>query len=63
MLNLSQDMFSDLEGPELSVLRDRIAEADEGDFIPADQVEEWVTSWFTSGELPPPEPDPRQPMA
>ncbi|MEN9410900.1 MAG: hypothetical protein RL216_2874 [Pseudomonadota bacterium] len=65
MLNLTKELLADLDGQELLILRDRIAEADAGDFIPADQVEEWVSSWFTSGELPPPEPDaaPPRPMA
>lgn len=56
MLNLSDAVLADLEMQELPVLRERLAEAEAGDFIAADLIEEWVGSWFTSGELPPPEP-------
>jgi len=56
MLNRTQDLLADLDRQEIDLLRDRIAEAEVDGFIPADLVEEWVGSWFTSGELPPPEP-------
>lgn len=41
---------------ELSLLQDRLSEADMGEFVNADQIEEWVGSWFTPSELPPPDP-------
>lgn len=41
----------------LSDLSDRLAEAERGRFISADSIEEWVGSWLTPDELPPPEPD------
>ena len=63
MLNRSQDLLAALDRQEISLLRDHIAEAEGGDFVPADQIEEWVGSWFTSGELPPPEPPADPPSA
>ena len=56
MLNRTQDLLADLDRRELSLLRDRIEEAEADDFVSAELIEEWVGSWFTSGELPPPEP-------
>lgn len=38
-------------------LHDRLAEAERGRFISANSIEEWVGSWLTPDELPPPEPD------
>ncbi len=38
-------------------LPERLAEAERGRFISADSIEEWVASWLTPDELPPPEPD------
>ena len=32
-------------------------EADEGHFISAEAIHDWMRSWDTEGELPPPEPD------
>ncbi|RJF89916.1 CopG family transcriptional regulator [Oleomonas cavernae] len=31
-----------------------MAEADEGDFVPHEEVEAWLRSWGTPNELPPP---------
>lgn len=56
MLNRTQDLLAELDRQEIDLLRDRIREAEAEGLIPADLVEEWVGSWFTSGELPPPEP-------
>lgn len=58
MLKQSADLLAELDGAELSLLRDRLAEADAGEFVSCDLIEEWVGSWFTSGELPPPVPPP-----
>lgn len=52
-------VLSDLDRHELSLLAERIVEAEEGETVTAGQIEEWVGSWFTEGELPPPEPPPR----
>lgn len=41
----------------LSTLHDRLIEADEGAFVSAARIEEWMSSWFTPDELPPPDPD------
>ncbi|MEY4983558.1 MAG: hypothetical protein RIR62_1824 [Pseudomonadota bacterium] len=41
----------------LATLRDRLAEAGEGEFVSAASIEEWMASWFTPDELPPPDPD------
>lgn len=56
MLHMSQTMLADLGRGEVSLLGERIAEADEDAMIDADLIVEWVGSWFTEGELPPPEP-------
>ncbi|WP_434616770.1 hypothetical protein [Tabrizicola sp. M-4] len=58
MLKQSADILAELDAGEISLLRDRLAEADAGEFVSGDMVEEWVGSWFTSGELPPPLPPP-----
>jgi hypothetical protein len=58
MLHMSQKVLADLGRGELSLLDDRLAEADEGEMICASHIEEWVGSWFTDGELPPPAPLP-----
>jgi len=42
---------------ERNVIRERIAEADEGIFISEEAMTRWVDSWGTDEELPPPEPD------
>ena len=42
---------------EREVLMQRLAEADKGKFVSSERVEEWVDSWFTDNELPPPEAD------
>lgn len=36
---------------------DRLAEAERGQFISAEAIEEWAASWLATGELPPPDPD------
>lgn len=56
MLNRTQELLADLDRQEIQLLRDRLDEAETGDFVAADMIEEWVGSWFTSGELPPPAP-------
>lgn len=38
-------------------LAERLAEAEQGRFVSADSIEEWVASWLTPDELPPPDPD------
>ena len=42
---------------ERALLKERLREAGEGRFVSEERVLEWVDSWFTDGELPPPEPD------
>jgi hypothetical protein len=39
------------------IVLDRLSEADAGDFVSAEAIEEWVASWFGVDELPPPDPD------
>jgi|GEM_PF-5031367 len=58
MLKQSADLLAELDAGEMSLLRDRLAEAEAeaGGFVSSDLIEEWVGSWFTSGELPPPLP-------
>lgn len=56
MLHMSQTVLADLDRSERSVLAERIIEADEGELIAACHIEEWIGSWFTEGELPPPSP-------
>lgn len=58
MLHMSQSLLADLGKGEVSLLRERLAEAEGEALIDAGQIEEWVGSWFTEGELPPPEPPP-----
>lgn len=41
----------------LATLHDRLAEAAIGEFVSAASIEEWMASWFTPDELPPPDPD------
>jgi predicted transcriptional regulator len=38
-------------------LEKAVAEADKGIFISGEKVFEWMNSWGTDNELPPPEPD------
>lgn len=38
-------------------IAERLAEAEQGRFVSADSIEEWVASWLTPNELPPPDPD------
>jgi len=38
-------------------LDEAVAEADKGVFISGEKVVEWLESWGTAKELPPPEPD------
>jgi hypothetical protein len=45
------------ESGEVALLDERLAEAGEGVFLSAIRIEEWVDSWFTPDELPPPEAD------
>jgi len=42
---------------ERKLLKERMAEADEGVFISAEAMNRWIESWGTENELPPPEPD------
>lgn len=42
---------------ERDILRQRMAEADKGVFISEEAMLEWMDSWDTDEELPPPEPD------
>lgn len=56
MLHMSQSVLSDLGKGEVALLGDRIAEAEDETMISAELIVEWVGSWFTEGELPPPEP-------
>lgn len=42
---------------EREVIRERIAEADNGEFISGDAMHRWIQSWGTDRELPPPKPD------
>jgi len=41
----------------LATLSDRLNEAGQGEFVSSASIEEWMASWFTPDELPPPEPD------
>lgn len=56
MRSLTDSVLADLDPAEVALLQERVAEAEAGDLISGDLVEEWVSSWFTSGELPPPVP-------
>jgi len=38
-------------------LAERLIEAEQGRFVSADSIEEWVASWLTPDELPPPDTD------
>lgn len=42
---------------ERKLLKERVAEADEGVFISAEAMHRWMGSWETDNELPPPVPD------
>ena len=39
------------------LIRDAVAEADKGIFISEDKMNDWMDSWDSEGELPPPKPD------
>ena len=41
----------------LAAIDEALAEADKGVFISGEKVMEWLASWGTDNELPPPEPD------
>jgi predicted transcriptional regulator len=41
---------------ELAMMQERLSEAETGEFVSGDLIEEWVGSWFTASELPPPDP-------
>jgi predicted transcriptional regulator len=60
MFRKTSDVLVEMDAGEMRLLRDRLSEADSGEFVCADTIEEWVGSWFTAGELPPPEPMPEQ---
>lgn len=45
------------EKGEVALLMERMDEADDGVFLSALRIEEWVDSWFTADELPPPDAD------
>lgn len=65
LLNLSESEIAEraiesyLEVParERAILKERLAEADEGVFISGDAMMRWMDSWDSDSELPPPEPD------
>jgi hypothetical protein len=38
------------------MVKEGIASADRGEFVPQDEMEEWLASWGTDHELPPDEP-------
>ena len=40
-----------------AAIDEALAEADKGAFISGEKVMEWLASWGTDNELPPPEPD------
>jgi predicted transcriptional regulator len=40
-----------------AAIEEGLAEADKGIFISGEKVMEWLASWGTPNELPPPEPD------
>lgn len=56
MLHMWQSVLTDLGKGELALVAERIAEAEGEPMIAAEQIMEWVGSWFTDDELPPPEP-------
>ena len=39
------------------LIREAVAEADKGTFISEDKMNDWMDSWDSEGELPPPKPD------
>lgn len=41
---------------ELALMQERLYEAELDEFVSGDLIEEWVGSWFTATELPPPDP-------
>lgn len=41
---------------ELAMMQERLSEAETGEFVSGDLIGEWVGSWFTASELPPPDP-------
>lgn len=49
--------YLDAREIERRIMRERVAEADEGAFISEDAMTRWVDSWGSGEELPPPEPD------
>ncbi len=49
--------FLELQEREREILRERLAEADKGVFISGEAMHQWIESWGTDNELPPPEPD------
>ncbi|HEY5818798.1 MAG TPA: ribbon-helix-helix protein, CopG family [Mesorhizobium sp.] len=49
--------FLDIQEFEREILCQRIAEADKGVFISGEAMHQWIESWGTEKELPPPEPD------
>jgi hypothetical protein len=55
MLHMFQSVLADLSKGELALVGERIAEAEDEPMIEAELIVEWVGSWFTDGELPPPE--------
>lgn len=40
---------------ELALMQERLSEAELDEFVSGDLIEEWVGSWFTASELPPPD--------
>lgn len=48
------DAFLQVQQIERAVLRARVEQGDNAQFIPAEAVGAWVDSWFTEHELPAP---------
>lgn len=51
------DIFLRRQRRKREMLAAAVAELDEGVFISAEAMHDWIESWDTEGELPPPEPD------
>ena len=46
-----------IRGQKRAAIRAAIAEAGKGEFISQDAMVNWIASWDSDEELPPPEPD------
>ena len=49
--------LKDRSEAKAQIIRDAVAEADKGFFISEDKMNDWMDSWDSEGELPPPKPD------